>query len=96
MSGYDEFWLKLQTRNPKSNIAKVRKLVEGVAQAVENVSKKDGIRTDELLLGLSIGVVASFEAISAKNRKKMVEELCRLLHDISESLEPVKKEDNNN
>ncbi len=96
MSGYDEFWLKLQTRNPQSNIAKVRKLTEGVARAIENVSKKDGIRTDELLCGLSIGIVACFEVISPKNRKKMVEELCCFLHDASESLETGKKEDNNN
>lgn len=92
MEKYDEFWLKLQTKAPQSNIAKVRKLTEGVAQAVENVIKKDGIRTDELLLGLSIGVVVSFEVISPKNRKKMVEELCCFLHDASESLEPEKKE----
>ena len=96
MEKYDEFWLKLQTKAPQSNIAKVRKLTEGVAQTIENVSKKDGIRTDELLLGLSIGVVASFEVLSPKNRKKMVEELCCFLHDASESLETGKKEDNNN
>lgn len=96
MSGYDEFWLKLQTRNPQSNIAKVRKLTEGVAQAIGNVCKKDGIRTDELLLGLSIGILTSFEAVSPKNRKKMVEELCCFLHDASESLETGRKEDNNN
>lgn len=96
MEKYDEFWLKLQTKAPQSNIAKVRKLTEGVAQTIENVSKKDGIRTDELLLGLSIGVVASFEVLSPKNRKKMVEELCCFLHDASESMETGKKEDNNN
>lgn len=96
MEKYDEFWLKLQTEAPQSNIAKVRKLTEGVAQTIENVSKKDGIRTDELLLGLSIGVVASFEVLSPKNRKKMVEKLCCFLHDASESLETGKKEDNNN
>lgn len=96
MSGYDEFWLKLQTVNPKNNIAKVRKLTEDVAQAVENASKKGGIRTDELLLGLSLGVVTCFEVVSPKNRKKMVEELCCFLHDASESLETGKKVDNNN
>lgn len=96
MSGYDEFWLKLQTANPKNNIAKVRKLTEDVAQAVENASKKGGIRTGELLLGLSLGVVTCFEVVSPKNRKKMVEELCAFLRDASESLETGKKEDNNN
>lgn len=96
MSGYDEFWLKLQTKAPQSNIAKVRKLTEDVAQAVENASKKGGIRTDELLLGLSLGVVTCFEVVSPKNRKKMTEELCAFLHDASESLETGKKEDNNN
>lgn len=96
MSGYDEFWLKLQTVNPKSNIAKVRRLTEDVAQAVENASKKGGIRTNELLIGLSLGIVTSFEAVSPKNRKNMVEELCTFLHDASESLETGKKEDNNN
>lgn len=96
MSGYDEFWLKLQAENPKNNIVKVRKLTNGVAQATENVSKKDGIRTDELLIGLTLGVVTSLESVSPKNRKKMVEELCCFLHDASELLETGKKEDNNN
>lgn len=96
MSGYVEFWLKLQAENPKNNIVKVRKLTNGVAQAIENVSKKDGIRTDELLIGLTLGIVTSFESVSPKNRKKMVEELCCFLHDASESLETGKKEDNNN
>lgn len=97
MSGYVEFWLKLQAENPKNNIVKVRKLTNGVAQAIENVSKKDGIRTDELLIGLTLGIVTSFESVSpTKNRKKMVEELCCFLHDASESLETGKKEDNNN
>lgn len=92
MSGYDEFWLKLQTKNPQSNIAKVRKMTEGVARAIEKAVQEGGIRTDELLIGLSLGVVVSFEVISPKNRKKMVEELCCFLHDASESLEPEKKE----
>lgn len=92
MSGCVEFWLKLQAENPKNNIVKVRKLTNGVAQAIENVSKKDGIRTDELLIGLTLGIVTSFESVSPKNRKKMVEELCCFLHDASESLEPEKKE----
>ena len=96
MSGYVEFWLRLQAENPKNNIVKVRKLTNGVAQAIENVSKKDGIRTDELLIGLTLGIVTSFESVSPKNRKKMVEELCCFLHDASESLETGKKEDNNN
>ena len=96
MSGYVEFWLKLQAENPKNNIVKVRKLTNGVAQAIENVSKKDGIRTDELLIGLTLGIVTSFESVSPKNRKKMVEEPCCFLHDASESLETGKKEDNNN
>ena len=86
MSDYDEFWLKLQTKVPQSNIAKVRKLTEGVVQAVENASEKDGMRTDELLLGLSIGIVACFEVISCKDRKKMVEEMCAFLHEVSESI----------
>lgn len=96
MSDYDEFWLKLQTKNPKKDIAKVRKLTEDVAQAIENASKNGGIRTDELLLGLSIGIVSSFEVISPKDRKKMVEELCRLLHSSNESLELKKKENTDN
>lgn len=96
MSGYDEFWLKLQTKNPQSNIAKVRTLTEGVAQTIEKAGQKGGIRTDELLIGLSLGIVASFEAVSPKNRKKMVEELCCFLHDASESLEPEKKENTDN
>lgn len=96
MSGYDEFWLKLQAENPKNNIVKVRRLTEGVAWAIEKAGQKGGIRTDELLIGLSLGIVTSFQAISPKNRKKMVEELCCFLHDASESLETGKKEDNNN
>lgn len=96
MSGYDEFWLKLQTKKPQKDIAKVKMLTEGVAQAIEKACQPGGIRTDELLLGLSIGIVASFEVISDKNRKKMVEELCCFLHDASESLETGKKEDTNN
>lgn len=96
MSGYDEFWLKLQTKNPKKDIAKVRKLTEDVAQAIENASKKGGIHTDELLAGLSLGIVASFDVVSPKNRKNMVEGLCRLLHDVSESLEIGKKENTDN
>lgn len=96
MSGYDEFWLKLQTANPQKNIAKLRKLAEDVAQAVENASKKGCIRTDELLLGLSIGIVACFEVVSPKDREKMVGVLCCFLHAASESLETGKKEDNNN
>lgn len=96
MSSYVEFWLKCQAENPKNNIVKVRRLTEGVARAIENVSKKDGMRADELLIGLTLGIVTSFEAVSPKNRKRMVEELCCLLHDASESLETGKKEDNNN
>lgn len=96
MSGYDEFWLKLQTKNPQSNIAKVRKMTEGVTQIIGKACQRGGIRTDELLMGLTLGIVTSFEAISPKNRKEMVEELCCFLHDASESLETGKKEDNNN
>lgn len=91
MSGYDEFWLKLQTANPKNNIVKVRRLTEGVAWAIEKAGQKGGIRTDELLIGLSLGIVTSFEAVSPKNRKKMVEELCAFLHDASELLETGKR-----
>ena len=96
MSGFDEFWLKLQTKNPQKDIAKVKMLTEDVTQAIKKACQTDGIHTDELLTGLSLGIAASFNVVSPKNRKKMVEGLCRLLHDISESLEPVKKEDNNN
>lgn len=96
MSGYDEFWLKLQTENPKRDMAKVKMLTEGVTQTIENACQTGGIHTDELLMGLSLGIAASFNVVSPKNRKNMVEGLCRLLHGISESLEPVKKEDNNN
>lgn len=96
MIGYDEFWLKLQTENPKRDMAKVKMLTEGAAQTIENACQTGGIHTDELLTGLSLGIAASFNVVSPKNRKNMVEGLCRLLHDISESLEPVKKEDNNN
>lgn len=96
MSGYDEFWLKIQTKNPKKDIAKVKMLTEGVSQAIENASKKGGIRTDELLLGLSIGIMVCFEVISPKYRKKMVEELCRLLHASNELLEIGKKENTDN
>lgn len=92
MSGYDEFWLKLQTKNPKKDIEKVKMLTEGVAQAIEKACQTGGIHTDELLAGLSLGIVASFDVVSPKNRKKMTEELCRLLHDVSESLESEKKE----
>lgn len=92
MSSYVEFWLKLQAENPKNNIVKVRRLTEGVAQAIEKACQTGGIHTDELLAGPSLGIVASFDVVSPKNRKKMTEELCRLLHDVSESLEPEKKE----
>ena len=96
MSSYDEFWLKLQAENPKSNIVKVRMLTEGVAQAIEKACQTGGIHTDELLIGLSLGIAASFDVVSPKNRKNMVERLCRLLLDISESLEPEKKENTDN
>lgn len=46
MSGYDEFWLKLQTENPKKDIAKVRKLTEDVTQAIEKACQKSGIYTN--------------------------------------------------
>lgn len=71
-------------------------LTEGVAQAVEKACQTGVIHTDELLAGLSIGIVASFEVISDKNRKKMVEELCCFLHASSEALTPEKKENTNN
>ena len=96
MSSYVEFWSKLQAVNPKINITKVRKLAEDVAQAVENASKKGSICADELLLGLSIGIVASFEVVFPKDRKKMVEVLCRFLRNVSKSMETGNKEDNNN
>jgi hypothetical protein len=96
MSGYDEFWLKLQTKNPKKDIAKVKMLSEDVAQAIEKACQTGGIYTDELLAGLSLGIVASFEVVSPNDRKKMVEELCRLLHDVSKLLEPEKKENTDN
>ena len=96
MSSYDEFWLKLQAENPKSNIVKVKMLSEGVAQAIEKACQTGGIHTDELLIGLSLGIAASFDVVSPKNRKNMVERLCRLLLDISESLEPEKKENTDN
>lgn len=88
--------MKCQAENPKNNIVKVRRLTEGVARAIENVSKKDGMRADELLIGLTLGIVTSFEAVSPKNRKRMVEELCCFLHDTSELLETGKKENTNN
>lgn len=81
---------------PKINITKVRKLAEDVAQAVENASKKGSICADELLLGLSIGIVASFEVVFPKDRKKMVEVLCCFLRNVSKSMETGNKEDNNN
>ena len=97
MSGYDEFWLKLQAKNPKKDIAKVKMLTDGVAQAIiEKACQTGGIHTDELLAGLSLGIVASFEVVSPKNRMNMVEELCGLLHDVSELLEPEKKENTDN
>ena len=96
MSGYDEFWLKLQAKNPKKDIVKVRRLTEGVARAIEKACQTGGIHTDELLAGLSLNIVISFDVVSPKNRKNMVEGLCRLLHDISESLEPEKKENTDN
>lgn len=92
MSGYVEFWLKLQAENPKNNIVKVRRLTEGVAWAIEKAGQKGGIRTDELLIGLSLGIVTSFKAVLPKNWKEMVEKLCCFLHDASESLETEKKE----
>lgn len=92
MSGYDEFWLKLQAKNPKKDIAKVKKLTEDVTQAIKKACQTDGIYADELLMGLSMSIVADFEAILPKYRKQMVEELCRLLHASSEALEPEKKE----
>lgn len=92
MSSYVEFWSKLQTKNPKKDIAKVKMLTEGVAQAIEKACQTGGIHTDELLAGLSLGIVASFDVVSPKNRKNMVEELCGLLHDVSELLEPENKE----
>ena len=88
--------MKLQAENPKSNIVKVRMLTEGVAQAIEKACQTGGIHTDELLIGLSLGIAASFDVVSPKNRKNMVERLCRLLLDISESLEPEKKENTDN
>ena len=96
MSGYDEFWSKLQAVNPKKDITKVKKLTENTARTIENASKKGSIYADELLLGLSIGIVASFEVIFPKNRKKMLEVLCRFLRGVSKSMEPKNKEDNNN
>lgn len=96
MSGYDEFWLKLQTKNPQKDIAKVKMLTEGVAQAIEKACQTGGIHTDELLAGLSLGIVASFDVVSPNNRKNMVEELCGLLHNVSELLEPEKKENTDN
>lgn len=70
MSGYVEFWLKLQAENPKNNIVKVRRLTEGVAWAIEKAGQKGGIRTDELLIGLSLGIVTSFEAVSPKKQEE--------------------------
>ena len=96
MSGYDEFWSKLQAISPKKDITKVKKLTEGTAQAIENASNKGSICADELLLGLSIGIVASFEVIFPKGRKKMIEVLCCFLHDVSKSMKTGNKEDNNN
>lgn len=96
MSGYNEFWSKLQAVNPKKDITKVKKLTEDIAQAVENASNKGRIYADELLLGLSIGIVASFEVVFPKDRKKMVEVLCCFLRDVSKSMETGNKEDNNN
>lgn len=83
--------MKHQAENPKNNIVKVRRLTDGVARAIEKAGQEGGIRTDELLIGLSLGIVDSFEAVSPKNRKKMVEELCCFLHDASESMEPEKE-----
>lgn len=96
MSGYDEFWSKLQAVNPKKDITKVKKLTEGTAQAIENASKNASICADELLLGLSIGIVASFEVVFPKNRKRMLEMLCHFLRNVSKSMETGNKEDNNN
>lgn len=96
MSSYVEFWLKLQAENPKNNIVKVRRLTEGVMRAIEKAGQKDGMRTDELLAGLTLGIVTSFEAVSPKNRKNMVEKLCYFLHDASELPETGKKENTNN
>ena len=69
---------------------------EGVAQAIEKACLTGGIHTDELLAGLSLGIVASFNVVSPKNRKNMVEELCGLPHNISELLDPEKKENTDN
>ena len=96
MSSYVEFLLKFQAENPKNNIVKVRRLTEGVMQAIEKAGQKDGMRTDELLAGLSLGIVTSFDVASPKNRKNMVEKLCCFLHDASELLETGKKENTNN
>lgn len=96
MEKYDGFWLKLQTANPEKNIVKVRRLTEGVAQIISNACQKGGIRSDELLIGLSLGIVTSFEAISPKNRKEIVKEFCGSLHNVSEALEPGENEDTNN
>lgn len=50
-------------------------LTEGVAQAIEKARQTGGIHTDELLTGLSLGIVASFDVVPPKNRKNMVEEV---------------------
>lgn len=96
MNSYVEFWLNLLEENPKNNIVKMRRLTEGVMWAIEKAGQKDGMRTDELLAGLTLGIVTSFEAVSPKNRKNMVEKLCCFLHEASELLETGKKENTNN
>lgn len=96
MSGFDEFWLKLQTKNPKKDIAKVKMLTQDVTLAIKKACQTDGIYANELLMGLSLGIVTSFDVVSPKNRKKMVEKLCKLLPDVSELLEYEKKENTDN
>lgn len=82
---YEDFWKGLQAVCPDVDVARAKKLCDGMVDVFADNYIQGGLKPREFLLGIAIAVVPTLDILNA-DREKALGALCELLHMVSESI----------
>lgn len=82
---YDDFWKGLQVVCPDVDVARAKKLCDGMVDVFVENYRQGGLKPRELSLAVAIAVLPMLDILNA-DREKALGVLCELLHMVSKAM----------
>ena len=90
---YDDFWKELQAVCPDVDVARAKKLCDGMVDVFADNYTHGVLKHSEFFLGIAIAVVHTLVILNEYREKALVF-LCELLHAVSESIPKQESKEN--